>query len=119
VRDRLLGSNADGPINGLTDGLTNEPPNGSTDGRSGVLGDKYDLRRMIALGMWATAAVVLAFGLGALADIHSLAFYAALWGINGLIQSTGWPANVAVMCVRLGGEGLCALLASESLPCGV
>lgn len=65
---------------------------------SGVLGDKHDLRRMIAGGMWGTAAVVLVFGLGALADIHSLAFYAVLWGLNGLIQSTGWPANVAVMC---------------------
>lgn len=84
-----------------------------------MLGDKYDLRRMIALGMWATAAVVLAFGLGALADIHSLAFYAALWGANGLIQSTGWPANVAVMCVHLADEQLRALLVSEPRTCAV
>ncbi|KAF4027561.1 Major Facilitator Superfamily [Phytophthora infestans] len=35
---------------------------------SGILGDKHDLRRMIAGGMWATAAI-----------------------------SSGWPANVAVM----------------------
>ncbi|RLN90652.1 hypothetical protein BBJ28_00004045 [Nothophytophthora sp. Chile5] len=64
---------------------------------SGMLGDKHDLRRMIAGGMWATAAIVLLFGLGALADIHALSFYAILWGLNGLIQSSGWPANVAVM----------------------
>ncbi|GMF32963.1 unnamed protein product [Phytophthora lilii] len=62
-----------------------------------MLGDKHDLRRMIAGGMWATAAIVLLFGLGALADIHALSFYAVLWGLNGLIQSSGWPANVAVM----------------------
>jgi len=62
-----------------------------------MLGDKHDLRRMIAGGMWATAAVVLLFGLGALADIHALSFYAVLWGLNGLIQSSGWPSNVAVM----------------------
>ncbi|EGZ15162.1 hypothetical protein PHYSODRAFT_561102 [Phytophthora sojae] len=64
---------------------------------SGILGDKHDLRRMIAGGMWATAAVGLLFGLGALADVHALSFYAVLWGLNGLIQSSGWPANVAVM----------------------
>ncbi|KAG7385018.1 hypothetical protein PHYPSEUDO_002030 [Phytophthora pseudosyringae] len=64
---------------------------------SGMLGDMHDLRRMIAGGMWATAAIVLLFGLGALADIHALSFYAVLWGLNGLIQSSGWPANVAVM----------------------
>ncbi|KAF4322493.1 hypothetical protein BBO99_00002653 [Phytophthora kernoviae] len=64
---------------------------------SGILGDKHDLRRMIAGGMWATAAIVLLFGLGAFADIHALSFYAVLWGLNGLIQSSGWPANVAVM----------------------
>lgn len=66
---------------------------------SGVLGDHYDLRKMIAGGMWATGAIVLLFGLGAFADIHSLSFYAVLWGLNGLIQSCGWPANVAVMYV--------------------
>ncbi|KAE8981012.1 hypothetical protein PR003_g18438 [Phytophthora rubi] len=64
---------------------------------SGMLGDKHDLRRMIAGGMWATAAIMLLFGLGALADVHALSFYAVLWGLNGLIQSSGWPANVAVM----------------------
>ncbi|KAG1690859.1 hypothetical protein DVH05_027461 [Phytophthora capsici] len=64
---------------------------------SGILGDKHDLRRMIAGGMWATAAITLLFGLGALADIHALSFYAVLWGLNGLIQSSGFPANVAVM----------------------
>jgi sugar phosphate permease len=64
---------------------------------SGVLGDNFDLRRIIAGGMWLTAAIVLMFGLGAFADIHSLGFYATLWALNGLVQSCGWPANVAVM----------------------
>ncbi|DAZ93751.1 TPA: hypothetical protein N0F65_007377 [Lagenidium giganteum] len=66
---------------------------------SGILGDNYDLRKMIAGGMWCTAAIVLLFGLGAMAEIHALSFYAILWGLNGLIQSCGWPANVAVMYV--------------------
>lgn len=52
---------------------------------------------MIAGGMGATGAVMLTFGLGALLDIHALSFYAVLWALNGLIQSSGWPANVAVM----------------------
>lgn len=64
---------------------------------SGILGDHYDLRKMIAGGMGATGVVMLAFGLGALFDIHALSFYAVLWALNGLIQSSGWPANVAVM----------------------
>ncbi|TMW60401.1 hypothetical protein Poli38472_000443 [Pythium oligandrum] len=64
---------------------------------SGVLGDNYDLRRIIAGGMWLTGVIVLMFGLGAFADIHSLGFYATLWALNGLVQSCGWPANVAVM----------------------
>lgn len=64
---------------------------------SGMLGDHHDLRRMLATGMWATAAIVLLFGLGALANIHALGYYAVLWGLNGLVQSSGWPANVAVM----------------------
>ncbi|KAF1330319.1 Sugar phosphate exchanger, partial [Globisporangium splendens] len=64
---------------------------------SGVLGDNYDLRKMIAGGMWATGAIMFLFGMAAMADIHSLSFYAILWGLNGLIQSCGWPANVAVM----------------------
>lgn len=64
---------------------------------SGVLGDNYDLRKMLAGGMWATGAIMLMFGVAAMADVHSLSFYAILWGFNGLIQSSGWPANVAVM----------------------
>ncbi|CAH0521175.1 unnamed protein product [Peronospora belbahrii] len=64
---------------------------------SGIIGDKNDLRWMITGGMWATAMIGVIFGLGALADIHALSFYAVLWGLNGLVQSSGWPANVAVM----------------------
>ncbi|RMX66856.1 hypothetical protein DD238_004071 [Peronospora effusa] len=64
---------------------------------SGILGDKYDLRWMIAGGMWATSFIGLLFGLGALGNIHALSFYAVLWGLNGLVQSSGWPSNVAVM----------------------
>ena len=64
---------------------------------SGMLGDTYNLRYIIATGMGATALVGFAFGLGAVANVHALSFYAVLWGLNGLFQSTGWPANVAVM----------------------
>ncbi|GLE01732.1 hypothetical protein PINS_up010566 [Pythium insidiosum] len=64
---------------------------------SGVLGDNFDLRRIISGGMWLTAVIMFMFGFGAMADIHSLGFYATLWALNGLVQSSGWPANVAVM----------------------
>jgi OPA family glycerol-3-phosphate transporter-like MFS transporter 3 len=44
-----------------------------------------------------TASIMIFFGLAAFANIHSLGLYTFLWALNGLIQSIGWPANVAVM----------------------
>jgi len=29
--------------------------------------------------------------------LYSITYYVILWIINGLLQSTGWPAMVAVM----------------------
>lgn len=68
---------------------------------SGILGDKFDLRRIIAIGMWLTAAIMFLFGLGALSGVHALSVYTMLWALNGLIQSCGWPSNVAVMYVPI------------------
>ncbi|KAJ0401034.1 hypothetical protein P43SY_009914 [Pythium insidiosum] len=76
---------------------------------SGVLGDNFDLRRIISGGMWLTAIIMFMFGFGAMAHIHSLGFYATLWALNGLVQSSGWPANVAVihkLCLKEFREAL-------------
>ncbi|OQS00361.1 sugar phosphate exchanger [Thraustotheca clavata] len=64
---------------------------------SGILGDRYDLRKLLAGGMGLTALLMVGFGLAAFANVHSLGFYAFLWALNGLIQSLGWPSNVAIM----------------------
>ena len=59
---------------------------------NGALGDRLGARRMIGIGMLASAAVSLAFGLGSNAVIFAVAF-----GLNGLFQATGWPGNVKAM----------------------
>ncbi|OQR96342.1 sugar phosphate exchanger [Achlya hypogyna] len=64
---------------------------------SGMMGDRVDLRLFITLGMFCTGASLIVFGLAGFADIHAFAFFVGLWGINGLVQSCGWPSNVAVM----------------------
>ncbi|RHY73988.1 hypothetical protein DYB30_001913 [Aphanomyces astaci] len=64
---------------------------------SGMLGDRLDLRKFLAGGMVGVALVLVAFGMAGLANIHFFWFYLALWGINGAVQSVGWPANVAII----------------------
>jgi sugar phosphate permease len=59
---------------------------------NGGLGDRFGARRMIAVGMIASAAVSVWFGLGSSVWIFALAF-----GLNGLFQATGWPNNVKAM----------------------
>ncbi|RHZ22465.1 hypothetical protein DYB37_000988 [Aphanomyces astaci] len=66
---------------------------------SGMLGDRLDLRKFLAGGMVSVALVLVAFGVAGLANIHFFWFYLVLWGINGAVQSVGWPANVAIMYV--------------------
>ncbi|CCI46907.1 unnamed protein product [Albugo candida] len=64
---------------------------------SGVIGDRYDLRKMITIGMLSTSAILLCFGIGGFAGLHSFWFYLILWALNGITQASGFPSNVAVM----------------------
>ena len=64
---------------------------------SGYIGDRVDSAWLIAVGMGATSFVVFLFGFGGLIGIHGLGYFATIWAINGAVQSTGWPTNVAVM----------------------
>lgn len=64
---------------------------------SGVLGDVYNPRIVLTIGMMGMAILTALFGIFGLANVHDLSAYAIIWSISGLIQSTGWPANVAVM----------------------
>lgn len=60
---------------------------------NGILGDHADARRFMALGLLLTAAVNLWFGTTA---APSLLLLAGLWGLNGWVQSMGFPP-----CARL------------------
>lgn len=59
---------------------------------NGALGDRIGPRRLIAMGMLASAGMALCFGL-------SFSFWPMFlaWGINGLFQASGWPGNVKAM----------------------
>jgi sugar phosphate permease len=58
----------------------------------GYLGDRVGARVLVTVGMLASAACCLWFGLGGAAIVFLLAFTA-----NGFFQATGWPGNVKAM----------------------
>jgi sugar phosphate permease len=58
----------------------------------GFAADKVGARRVIALGMLLTAACSIGFGLSS-----TFAMFALLFSLNGLVQSSGWPANLKAM----------------------
>ena len=64
---------------------------------NGYIGDRVDSKFLICTGMWLSSLMLLLFGIGAVIDFHALDYYAVIWAVNGLVQSTGWPANVSVM----------------------
>ncbi|KAG9401641.1 hypothetical protein AC1031_009497 [Aphanomyces cochlioides] len=64
---------------------------------SGVLGDRLDLRKFLTSGMVCVGLVLVAFGAAGLGDIHNFTLYLFLWALNGLMQSCGWPSNIAIM----------------------
>ena len=72
---------------------------------SGWLADRHDLRVVSSIGLALSAALTALFGLGGLVGLRSLWYFALLWALNGLAQSTGWPANVAIMGNWFEGEG--------------
>lgn len=58
----------------------------------GALGDVLGPRKLVVLGMLASAGLSIAFGLNSI-----LAVLILLWGVNGFVQATGWPANGKLM----------------------
>jgi sugar phosphate permease len=54
----------------------------------GLIGERLGPRRLIALGMLASAALSTLFGTQSLLGVLIL-----LWGANGFVQATGWPGN--------------------------
>jgi OPA family glycerol-3-phosphate transporter-like MFS transporter 3 len=69
---------------------------------SGILGDRFNLRIVLTLGMCTSAITVFMFGtLSEWLQIYNKFWYIFFWILNGLAQSTGWPAVVAVMVIRM------------------
>nr|KAG5714242.1 hypothetical protein BaRGS_018459 [Batillaria attramentaria] len=65
---------------------------------SGFIADRQDLRIVMSLGMFLTAATVFVFGpVFEWARLYSKPAYVAVWVLNGLAQSTEWPSCIAVM----------------------
>ncbi|XP_037604639.1 glucose-6-phosphate exchanger SLC37A2 [Sebastes umbrosus] len=62
---------------------------------SGIFGERLPLRYYLSFGMLMSGLFTCLFGLGFYWKIHSLGYYAAIQVMNGLMQTTGWPAVVA------------------------
>ena len=59
---------------------------------NGALGDRLGARRVIGLGMLASAAAAFVMGMSGTALV-----FITVFGLNGFFQSTGWPNNVKAM----------------------
>ncbi|XP_054482198.1 glucose-6-phosphate exchanger SLC37A2 [Anoplopoma fimbria] len=62
---------------------------------SGIFGERLPLRYYLSFGMLMSGLFTCLFGLGFYLNIHSLWYYAIIQVMNGLMQTTGWPAVVA------------------------
>ncbi|VDL70411.1 unnamed protein product [Nippostrongylus brasiliensis] len=64
----------------------------------GVLGDRYNPRVVLSIGMWLSAVVVFLFGfVTEYFHIYSKPLYAFLWISGGLFQSVGWPTEICIV----------------------
>ncbi len=57
---------------------------------NGQLGDKFGARKFIAIGLFVSALLNIAFGFTS----NFLIGMMVLWGLNGFFQATGWPLSV-------------------------
>ncbi|XP_072975935.1 putative glycerol-3-phosphate transporter 1 [Typha angustifolia] len=64
---------------------------------AGHLGDRFDLRILLTVGMTGAAMFTSLFGLGYWLNIHSFYYYLLVQMLAGMFQSTGWPSVVAVV----------------------
>ncbi|XP_030602947.1 glucose-6-phosphate exchanger SLC37A2 isoform X2 [Archocentrus centrarchus] len=62
---------------------------------SGIFGERLPLRYYLSFGMLMSGLFTCLFGFGFYWNIHSLGYYAFVQVMNGLMQTTGWPAVVA------------------------
>jgi len=69
----------------------------------GDVGDRLNLRWVLAVAMCASGMITALFGMGPYwTSVQSPIFYGVVWGLNGFAQSACWPAVVAVVGHWLG-----------------
>lgn len=64
---------------------------------SGQVAERTNLRHFLFSGMMLSGFFTILFGLGYILKIHRFSFYLLTQCINGFVQSSGWPAVVALM----------------------
>ncbi|XP_023241917.1 sugar phosphate exchanger 3-like [Centruroides sculpturatus] len=65
---------------------------------SGAIGDRFNLRKVLAFGMCSSSIAVFMFGtLSEWLHIYNYYWYIIFWALTGLLQSTGWPTVVAII----------------------
>lgn len=65
---------------------------------SGALGDRFNLRKVLAFGMCSSSIAVFLFGTASeWLHIYNYYWYITFWALTGLLQSTGWPTVVAII----------------------
>ncbi|CAI4226502.1 unnamed protein product [Auanema sp. JU1783] len=64
----------------------------------GMLGDRYDPRSVLSIGMWLSAIATFLFGyVTEIFGVYSKIIYSVLWIASGIFQSVAWPTEVCIM----------------------
>uniref|UniRef100_A0A0K0DFR0 Sugar phosphate exchanger 3 n=1 Tax=Angiostrongylus cantonensis TaxID=6313 RepID=A0A0K0DFR0_ANGCA len=64
----------------------------------GMLGDRYNPRVVLSIGMWLSSIAVFLFGYATeYFHLYSKTLYAFLWISGGLFQSVGWPTEICIV----------------------
>lgn len=71
----------------------------------GQIGDRADLRVLLASGMLLTALFTALFGAAYFWEVHTLSFFLFAAALAGIMQASGWPCVVAVMANWHGHSG--------------
>lgn len=65
---------------------------------SGAVGDRLNLKHVLAFGMCSSSVCVFMFGtVSEELHVYNKAWYVIFWCLTGFLQSTGWPTVVAVI----------------------
>eukprot|EP01116_Phalansterium_solitarium_P003316 TRINITY_DN1413_c0_g1_i6.p1 TRINITY_DN1413_c0_g1~~TRINITY_DN1413_c0_g1_i6.p1 ORF type:complete len:482 (-),score=115.75 TRINITY_DN1413_c0_g1_i6:48-1493(-) len=59
--------------------------------------DRTNPKVLLVIGSFGTATTAALFGAARVFNIHSEVYFGAMWGLNGMFQSLGWPCCVSIM----------------------